>query len=202
MNHVVSKNNLRPNFGQKFRKNGVIGRYLVLYPYFWKKKSNNFHRSHPIEDVDDPRVAVINQVTGETLQGDRAPRRSQLDAFLEANEGWAVKDEEKADDNISDTEEEKELKKTHVKADVEDEYLTPADAAAAAGERHDFKIVNYFEPNFSFFLNKNEDFWPKVRALTKTKFRGTHTFYRGGRLQGLARGQARNRFFAKMDRPG
>ena len=86
------------------------------------------------DDESDPRVVVVYPLTGETLAGDKAPRKSELAEFLEKNEGWKVKEEEveKREEEEELTEEEKELKKTHVKADVEDEY----DAnAAPAGER-------------------------------------------------------------------
>ena len=46
-------------------------------------------------------------------------------------------------------------------------------------------------------------FFAKVDGDTFDDFQdGPGLIIQGGRLQGLARGQARNHFFAKMDRPG
>ena len=80
------------------------------------------------EDVNDPRVSVVNNITGDRLEGDKAPRQSQLEEFLAANEGWQILDntvsQKKEEEDL--TEEEKlaqETAKTEAKADVEDEYV-------------------------------------------------------------------------------
>ena len=80
------------------------------------------------DDLNDPRVTVVNIVTGDRLEGDKAPRQSQLEDFLAANDGWQVFEEKKDKNEDELTEEEKLLKankddsKDEAKADVDDEY--------------------------------------------------------------------------------
>ena len=79
------------------------------------------------DDVNDPRIAVVNNITGDRLEGDKAPRQSQIEDFLAHNEGWQILEtsQSKKPDNDELTEEEKQAKeaaKAEGKGDVEDEY--------------------------------------------------------------------------------
>ena len=79
------------------------------------------------DDPNDPRVTVVNNITGERLDGDKAPRTSQLDEFLATHDGWQVYEEKNGKNEEELTEEEKLLKenggdKDEGKADVDDEY--------------------------------------------------------------------------------
>ena len=57
------------------------------------------------EEDEDRRVKVIKGSTGEVLEGDEAPRESELDAWLEEHPGWEVVPREFENDDQSEDEE-------------------------------------------------------------------------------------------------
>ena len=86
------------------------------------------------DDPNDPRITVVNNITGERLEGDKAPRASQIEEFLALHDGWQVLEKKEEKQEEEETEEEKLLKENKDAvpkgADVEDEY----DAQSKTGE--------------------------------------------------------------------
>jgi len=82
------------------------------------------------EDPDDPRVAVVNTMNGLVLNGENAPKRSQLAAFMNAHPGWRpVEEQAKEVVNEGESEESKEEKEAKAAKDEEGESEDKGDAS-------------------------------------------------------------------------
>ena len=82
------------------------------------------------EDPDDPRVPVVNTMNGLVLNGENAPKRSQLAAFMNAHPGWRpVEEQAKEVVNEGESEESKEEKEAKAAKDEEGESEDKGDAS-------------------------------------------------------------------------